>query len=184
MMSTPSTYEPFLTAISRSAWMVWCLTVTLALMFISCWVGLALVAYLTLLFPVAPSIAMGLIGGVIGIVVGGFHGLWAQRHREIDRVLLYIWMSINGVLGAIGMVIFAVLIKTLFDLKEIIAPDRAVLFGLLYGIICSTIILLCEYITISYQMRRLWPWLGVGWMAWLLWWIGMAYFMSIISGMD
>jgi hypothetical protein len=164
--------------------MLWCLLMTLALMFIGGVISAVLVAYFDQLFPLPVAITGGVIGAVVGTVVGGFHGLWAQRHQEIDRVFPYIWTGINGSLGMIGMAICIVLVTMLFDFKEIIAPGRAALFGLLYGIICSTIILLCEYIAMQRHVYRIWPWLSVRWMAWLLWWVGIIYFICGLSGMD
>ena len=170
------------TIVARSAWFVWALLVTLALMFISSLIGVVLIAGLDRWLPRTPMLASGLIGSVVGASVGGFHGLWAQREKA--GAPLARWVGASALLGMVSMAAFAGIIASVFDFDKRVALRSALGFGLLYGALCSTLIVLCEWLVLRRHVDHLRAWLSVGWMAWFLLWIETAHLLSDISGMD
>ncbi len=82
------------------------------------------------------------------------------------------------------MAIFVALATMIFNLNEHVAVLTAVRFGLLYGAISSTLMGVCDWFVAARYTSNLWQWLSVGWIAWMLWWVSIAYLLSDISGMD
>jgi hypothetical protein len=180
-MTTPV----FRASFSQALWIVWCLLVTLMLMFLGGVSGvMSAMAFMphpsSSIFPTIASLL--LIGLGLGVAVGGFRGLWAQR--EIGDPHFQRWIAVNSSLSSLGLPMFIGLVSIWPGYHNDIDPLAGLVLGLCYGVAFGSIAVLGEWLAIRKYRQALRRWFGVGWIGWVIWWTWVGYVLSIVSQMD
>lgn len=180
-MTTPTLRVSF----SQGAWIVWGLLVSLMLMFLGSLGGARIAMAIEPPPPVSlfsMFVTFALVGMGLGIAVGGFRGLWAQR--EIGHPQFRRWIGVNISMSVLGVPFFVWAVNTLFGELNCIDLLASTVMGLCYGMIFGSVAVLGEWLAIRKYAQTLGGWFSMGWIGWVIWWMGVGYFLGVVSWMD